>query len=63
MTIIFNWIQENMQGGGYKTRKVVTYNTLGSIFFSKNFWFYFQNSPKGQFAEVVDYNTLGSKIW
>ena len=40
---------------------MVDYNHLGSIFFEK--FSIFLNSAKGQFAEVVDYNNLGSKIW
>ena len=62
----------NTGEGGYNTRKVVTYNTLdsakkiayntlGSIF-ARTIFDFFLNSAKGQFAEVVVYNTLGSKI-
>ena len=47
-------------GGGYNTSQVVTYNTLRSFFLSKNFR-YFLHSAKGQFAEMVVYNTLDSK--
>ena len=49
---------------GYNTRNVVhsvkklPIAPIKARFFFENFRFFFQNSTKGRFAEVVAYNTL-----